>query len=211
MKHFFIRIVLLVMGIAISGSMVGCNRKETEIDAQFMLESLLTEVTYETELEQVGSNADMYFLDLPQNSTIQLYTGSGYFADEVALLTLPSNSDCTEAMEIVQNHIKELRDQFMFYVPEELDKINHAVTYQNGRYIFLCITNDYVNAQRILNSTEYFTDAVPETPKQKKTETPDKEPEIYDEEKEADDLIFANNLSMIRRRLLIGKLANTIG
>ena len=49
MKHFFIRIVLLVMGIAISGSMVGCNRKETEIDAQFMLESLLTEVTYETE------------------------------------------------------------------------------------------------------------------------------------------------------------------
>lgn len=61
MKRFFIRIVLLVMGIAISGSMVGCNRKETEIDAQFMLESLLTEVTYETELEQVGSNADMYF------------------------------------------------------------------------------------------------------------------------------------------------------
>lgn len=186
MNHFFIRMVSLAMVMLIMLSMVGCNKAEPEINAQSLLQSLLTDVTYDTELTQVGSNAELYFLDLPKNTTIQLYTGSGYFADEAALLTLPSNSDCTEAMEIVQNHIKELRDQFMFYVPEELDKINHAVTYQNGRYIFLCITNDYVNAERILNSTEHFTDAVPDTSEQKEPETLDKEQETYGEEKEVE-------------------------
>ena len=153
MKHTFIRLASLAMAMLILLPMAGCGKHEPEIDAQVMLESLLNDVNFDTELEQVGSNAALYFPDLPQDTAIQLYTGSGYFADEVALLTLPSAADYTNVMKIVQNHIKELRDQFMFYVPEELDKIDHAVTYQSGRYVFLCITNDYANAERILKQT----------------------------------------------------------
>lgn len=179
MNKFFIRMVSLAMVMLIILSMVGCNKAEPEIDAQSMLESLLTDVKYDSELVQVGSNAKLYFPNLPQDTTIQLYTGSGYFADEVVLLTLPSNYDGSEAMEIVQNHIKELRDQFMFYVPEELDKIDHAVTYQNGRYIFLCITNDYANAERILNSNGHSTDAVPDSSEQKEQKLPDIEQKTY--------------------------------
>ena len=179
MNKFFIRMVSLAMVMLIILSMVGCNKAEPEIDAQSMLESLLTDVKYDSELVQVGSNAELYFPNLPQDTTIQLYTGSGYFADEVVLLTLPSNYDGSEAMEIVQNHIKELRDQFMFYVPEELDKIDHAVTYQNGRYIFLCITNDYANAERILNSNGHSTDAVPDSSEQKEQKLPDIEQKTY--------------------------------
>ena len=153
MKHIFIRQLLLIMAMLLLLATAGCRKQEPEIDAQAMLESLLEEVAFDTELEQVGSNAALYFPDLPQDTSIQMYTGSGYFADEVALLTLPTAADCAGAMKIVQNHIKELRDQFMFYVPEELDKIDHAVTYQTGKYVFLCITNDYANAERILKQT----------------------------------------------------------
>ena len=152
MKHIFIRLLSLTMVLLLLAT-AGCGKQEPEIDAQAMLESLLNEVAFNTELEQVGSNAALYFPDLPQDTSIQMYTGSGYFADEVALLTLPTAADCAGAMKIVQNHIKELRDQFMFYVPEELDKIDHAVTYQTGKYVFLCITNDYANAERILKQT----------------------------------------------------------
>lgn len=153
MKHIFIRQLLLIMAMLLLLATAGCRKQEPEIDAQAMLESLLEEVAFDTELEQVGSNAALYFPDLPQDTTIQMYTGSGYFADEVAVLTLPGAADCASATKIVQNHIKELRDQFMFYVPEELDKIDHAVTYQIGKYVFLCITNDYANAERILKQT----------------------------------------------------------
>lgn len=158
MKHITIRLLTLIMAALLILPMAGCTKSEPEIDAQAILKKLLSDVTYDTELSQVGNNADLYFPDLPDGTATQLYSGSGYFADEVALLTLPDASDSSEAMEIVQNHIQELRDQFMFYVPEELDKIDHAVTYQNGRYIFLCITNDYANAERILTGSK---DAVP--------------------------------------------------
>ena len=153
MKHIFIRLFSLTMVMLLLLATAGCGKQEPEINPQVMLESLLNKVAFDTELEQVGSNAVLYFPDLPQNTAIQMYTGSGYFADEVTLLTLPSATDCADVMKIVQNHIKELRDQFMFYVPEELNKIDHAVTYQSGRYVFLCITNDYANVERILKQT----------------------------------------------------------
>lgn len=153
MKHIFLYLLSLTMALLILLTMTSCNKQESQFDAVSMLESLLNNVSFDTELDQVGSNAVLYFPDLPQDTVIQLYTGSGYFADEVVLLTLPSTADCADALKAVQNHINELREQFMFYVPEELDKIDHAVTYQNGRYVFLCITNDYVNAELILNQT----------------------------------------------------------
>ena len=153
MKHNCICLLSLTLTLLILLTTAGCGKQEAEIDVESMLESLLNDVSFDTELDQVGSNAVLYFPDLPQDTVIQLYTGSGYFADEVVLLTLPSTADCADALKAVQNHINELREQFMFYVPEELDKIDHAVTYQNGRYVFLCITNDYVNAELILNQT----------------------------------------------------------
>lgn len=175
MNKFFIRMVALAMSMVIALSMVGCKKTEPEIDAQEILKALLTNVNYDSELSQVGHNAELYFPDLPQNTTIQLYTGSGYFADEVALLTLPNNSDQTQAMECVRNHIKELRDQFMFYVPEELHKIDHAVTHQNGRYVFLCITNDFETAKRVLDSAGHSTNNVVDSTEQNKQESPDTE------------------------------------
>ena len=153
MKHNCICLLSLTLALLILLTTAGCGKQEAEIDVESMLESLLNDVSFDTELEQVGSNAALYFPDLPRDTVIQLYTGSGYFADEAALLTLPSAADCADAMKIVKDHIEELRKQFMFYAPEELDKIDHAVTYQNGRYVFLCITNDYANAERILKQT----------------------------------------------------------
>ena len=180
MNKMVLRMLLPVMVMLMILPMTGCNRAESEMDAQSMLEALLNNVRYDSELQQVGSNAELYFLDLPQNTTIQLYTGSGYFADEVALLTLPSKDDSSEAMKAVRDHIRELRDQFTFYVPEELDKIDHAVTYQNGRYIFLCITNDYTNAERILNHNGHSVDVVPASPEQKEQELPEAAQETED-------------------------------
>lgn len=170
MKHFSICLTSLTMALLILLTTAGCGKQQQEINAQVMLESLLNKVAFDTELEKVGSNAALYFPNLPQDSSIQMYTGSGYFADEVVLLTLPGAADCAGAMKIVQDHIKELRNQFMFYVPEELDKIDHAVTYQTGKYVFLCITNDYANAERILTQTG-LDDSLIENEDQHETES----------------------------------------
>lgn len=150
MKQLLIRLLPFFTVVTLIVQMAGCASIPQGIDALAILQSLLKQVTYDTVLSKVGGIASLYFPDLPEGADIQLYTGSGYYADEVALLTLPSSADGDAAMKIVKNHIAELRNQFMNYVPKEVGKIDNAVTYQDGQYIFLCITNDYANANLIL-------------------------------------------------------------
>ena len=152
MKLIFIRLLSLTMALLLLLATAGCGKQEPEIDAQAVLQSLLEQVTFETELSQVGGYAELYFPDLPQDTTIQLYTGSGYCADEVALLSLASEADSGKAMDAVETHLAELRSQFANYVPAEVDKIDGAVVRQNGCYIFLCISNDRSSAELILKN-----------------------------------------------------------
>lgn len=65
MKHIFIRLLSLTMVLLLLAT-AGCGKQEPEIDAQAMLESLLNEVAFNTELEQVGSNAALYFPTCPK-------------------------------------------------------------------------------------------------------------------------------------------------
>ena len=153
MKFTFIRLVLLLMSTALVLTATGCRKDSAvEIDAPVVLQSLLEQVTFETELSEVGSNASLYFPNLPEGTDIKLHTGSGYYADEVAMLILPNASDGRDAMKVVEKHIEELRSQYRNYVPEEVWKIDHAVTHLSGRYLFLCITDDYDSAALILEN-----------------------------------------------------------
>ncbi len=161
MKTLSVRILSLTLALVLLLSVAGCSKKETDIDADAVLQSLLTQVQYATELSAVGENAVLYFPDLPQGTTIELYTGSGYFADEVALLKLPKASDGSAAMEVVKKHLAELRNQFMNYVPEEVGKIDNAVTRQAGPYLFLCITGDVKAANHVLENMSEASGAQP--------------------------------------------------
>ena len=134
-------------------TVTGCRRKTADVDAAAVLEALLTQVQYETALTDVGDDTQFYFPDLPENSEIRYYLGNGYFADEVMALTLPRESDGEAAMKTVNNHLRELRKQYVNYIPEETAKIDQAVVCQKGRCIFLCVTADYETANRVLEQS----------------------------------------------------------
>ena len=152
MKHIFARLLLIFTTAILAFQIAGCTTAPKELDALAVLQSLLEQVKYDAKLSKVEDIGSLYFPDLPEGTDIQLYIGSGYYADEVALITLPDASKSDAALKIVQKHIAELRNQFANYAPTELGKIDNAVTYQEGRYIFLCITNDYANANLLLSN-----------------------------------------------------------
>ncbi len=147
--------VLALLSVVVS--MAGCSAKKGEIDAEAVLGALLNDVKYATELVSAGENSAIYFPDLPKDSKVQLYVGSGYFADEVALIALPSEEDGTAAEEALKKHIAEAREQFADYVPAEVDKIDGAIIYKNGKYVFLCVTDDYDTAKEILENAESYS------------------------------------------------------
>ncbi len=153
MKRKPIVIVSLLIVTLLVSLLAGCGKKEegTPIDAPAVLENLVKNVKYDTELSEVEKDAALYFPGLPEKSEIKLYAGNGYFADEVALITLPNASASKDAVKVVEKHIEELRNQYQNYIPEEVSKINSAIICPVDRYIFLCITSDTKTAGTILD------------------------------------------------------------
>lgn len=155
--------------IVLTVVLAGCGETKKEIDASAVLEHLLDEVEFSAELTEVGEYAELYFSGLPSDAQVRLFSGTGYYADEVALITVFAEDDRNLALESVNKHIEELRFQYVNYQPEEVEKIDHAVVFQNNNHVFLCITLDYVTAEQIFEQAAEkhplgTGDAVPDTP-----------------------------------------------
>ena len=153
MKHRFLKCVCLLLIAAMILPLWGCTTAEpTSYDGPGLAASLLAQVKFADTLESVGdATASLYFPGLPEGSKVQLYQGSGYFADELALITLSKQKDAAGAKKSVEEHIAQLRAQFVSYIPEEVGKIDKAVIWEGGNYIIVCITADYANAKLILD------------------------------------------------------------
>ena len=152
MKRKFIsnlKIMLFVSIIAVF--ITGCATEKKDIDANKILNSLLCDVSYAGELTKIGDNSNLYFYGLPEDTDVEFYTVGGYSADEVALITVQKEDDIDEAEQIVKNHVKELKEQFLDYVPEEVGKIDNAIVWKSDRHIVLCITDDYDTAKAIIS------------------------------------------------------------
>ncbi len=145
-------ILTLLLAMALLLGMTACGEKESAVDGNALLQVILDEVAFDTPISDVGEDAAMYFSGLPEGATVKMYTGSGYFADRVALITVADKSDADAAKACVQEHVEQLRHQFINYIPEEVDKIDHAVIWQQGTYVLLCVTNDYKNAEDIVDN-----------------------------------------------------------
>lgn len=70
------------------------------------------------------------FIVFPSSARLQLYTAGGYHADEVALFTLQDAGDGEAVLSSIATHIAEQGNQFQSYVPKEVGKLDHALTYQ---------------------------------------------------------------------------------
>lgn len=146
------KIMSLLLAMALLLGMSACGEKESAVDGNALLQVILDEVAFDTPISDVGADAAMYFSGLPEGAQVKMYTGSGYYADRVALITVPDKSHADTAKACVQEHVDQLRHQFANYIPEEVDKIDHAVIWQQGIYVLLCVTNDYKNAEDIVEN-----------------------------------------------------------
>ena len=146
------RIVALLLCIALTAGLFGCQQAQPrEINIQALFATILAEVTFASPLEDTGDDAMVYFPALPRGASLTLYLGSGYYADEAALIILQSEDDADAAMDAVDTHLEQKRSQFMNYIPTELGKIGDAIVWQEGRYIIVCITDDTETAQKLLD------------------------------------------------------------
>lgn len=147
MKKF--RVIASLLILVTLMTMTACGKKEKQVDGNALMQVILEQVQFDTPIADVGESASYYFSDLPSGASVKMYTGSGYFADRVALITLADAKDADQAKKSVDTHVEQLHHQFLNYIPEELGKIENAVIWQQGEYILLCVTNDHATAREI--------------------------------------------------------------
>lgn len=149
MKKILVYFLIMSMLLAMT---VGCGQTEQPIDPTAVLQHLLNDVAYDSELINTGDLASIYFADLPADATVSLFVSdSGYFPDEVALISVTSESSVDSAKNSINNHLSQVRNQFLNYLPEQVGKIDKAITWQSGNHIFVVITNDTKTANDIFS------------------------------------------------------------
>ena len=142
--------LLLCLGLL---ALPGCSDSPSEpVNTEALFATLLQQVDFATELSDAGEDATLYFPEFPVGTKIQLFIGSGYYADEAVLITLGDPAHKKAAQAAVEEHLAQKRQQFLNYIPEEVSKIDQALTWEDALHILLCITGDRVTANHVLEN-----------------------------------------------------------
>ena len=193
MKKILLRSLSALICIAILFTAVACGSKKssTPVDGRALLQVLLEKVTFETELKSAGEQASLYFTGLPAGAGVTLYSGSAYYADCVALITVYSEADRADAVQSLKTYMSQMSNHFMNYQPDQVSKFDNAVIWEDGIFALLCVTADYKTAKDIVNNaathtanytptegtqTAATTEATAQVTEAPTTETPTEEP-----------------------------------
>ena len=151
------RLMSLVLAIVLVLSLAACGKdapETKEYNGESLMQALLEQVAFDDTLSSVGDFAGLYFPGLPEGAEVEMYTGSGYYADEVVMIAAKSAEDQEAIKASVDTHIAQLTSQFKNYIPEEVAKIEDAVIWQGGRHTIVCISDDYATAKKILDNAD---------------------------------------------------------
>lgn len=180
MKKTLLRFISLVLCVLL---LAGCSKPsdptppaQTPTDAQLnpeaLFQTLVKNVKYETELENVGETATMYFPEMPAGTTLVLYMGNAFYADQVALITLAKAEDAETVKATLNEHLTKLKDQAQNYHPEEVNKIEKSIIWHQDTTMILCVTNDTQTVQKILSDPTNPDYTVPQGTTAGETEAP---------------------------------------
>ena len=169
----YTRLIIMVLVFALCLPLAACVESEQKVNGNALLQVILEQVTFDTPIADVGENSSYYFSNLPAGATVKMYTGSGYYADRVALITVSNPDDLQKVNDSVEEHIAQLRHQFANYIPEEVNKIDHAVIWSQDVYVLMCVAKDFDLAKKIVNDAYAYTKDIVVTDDSKPSQTPD--------------------------------------
>ncbi len=79
-------------------------------------------------------------------------------ADELAIFETTQSTDVAALCEALATHLDDQINIFKDYAPEEVEKLkNSSIIKQYGQYVVLCISDDMVRSQTVID--EFFDNA----------------------------------------------------
>ncbi len=139
-----------ILAAAACTLLAGCGGGGKKVDTAALADSLVHDVTYTGELNQIGEDEISNFIKLEDGVEGVLYMSSVGTAEEVAVFTA-SDEQTAKVMETnVEAFLRDQKSAVEDYKPEEAKRIDEAVLEQEGKYVVLCVSGDSEKAEDII-------------------------------------------------------------
>lgn len=127
------------------------ERAKETVDLKKVAKNIISEVSFASELKLQEDSVAGGMVDLAPNSSMQIYMGNGTYADELILIEADSEDNAKTNLENVTKHLREIKNSFQDYLPEEAKKVEDAVNIRYGKYVVACVTKDSENAKKVMD------------------------------------------------------------
>ena len=143
MKKF----LAVVLTVAACLSMAACGKSDSgkQPAAADVVKAVADNLTFQDEMMSVDQAAisNLYNIDMEKVDEISMYTSSTRStASEVTVIKMKDAADIQLAKDAAAERIEDQKIAYESYVPEEMVKIEGAVTYTHENYLILVMADD---------------------------------------------------------------------
>lgn len=130
------------LSLAACGGSGGSGKQPPAAD---VVKAVADKLTFKDEMMVVDPSvvSNFYMLDADKVEEISMYTSATRAtAEEVTVIKMKDASDIKLAEQAAATRIEDQKIAYESYVPEEMTKINGAVTATQGNYVLLVMADD---------------------------------------------------------------------
>lgn len=137
MKKVFGAVVLFASALLLAA----CGNEKKDIDVNALAGELLEKVEFVDELSQADQETVERLYHINDAVSQCVYIGSGATAEEIAVFELKDEAAAIDAKDAALQRIKEQKESFESYIPQEVEKLDQAIVMVSGKYLIVCVSN----------------------------------------------------------------------
>lgn len=132
----------------------GCGTIK-EVDLNSLCSEIMAAQIFDEDLTQVKTSVTLKRLSLEEADVEECisYAGTKAVVDEVVLIKAVSPEAAQNVLSSLEKHIALQQKSYASYRPEEVPKLDSAVSVCEGNYVMLVVSNDNQKAEEIVNNS----------------------------------------------------------
>ena len=152
-KKIAIVIVIVLIIIAVLGIIINNSNKSIQINIEDLATKIAESGAFEDEIAKIDSEMIMsdYNITTDEVEGFVSYQGSGATSEEIVILKVKDKSNLNDVKDKINSRIKERKQAFQSYLPEEVGKIDNNILRVKGNYVIFCVSNDSSKVNQVIN------------------------------------------------------------
>lgn len=142
---------LAACGSSKSGSDSGSSKNFTATEAKSLASELASSNVFKDELSEIDAATAANYLGITNDdySSMIAYRSSGATAEEITIVEVKDGKSIDDK---VSTYLENQKNTYKDYNPDEVNKLNNAITEKKGSFYILVVANDKDAAKKIISN-----------------------------------------------------------